>query len=289
MKTPVNSSRGSFFYVLCIIFVIGVNGCATIAGSFNPRSSADEIGKNAGFVKDTLPTNFFSLTSYLRKGKPGEKLVIYIEGDGLAWKSRTNLSADPTPMHPLVLRLASMDASENVAYLARPCQYNQDPHCGPEYWSDKRFSEEVITSMNEAVDDLVIKTGAKKIDLIGYSGGGGAAALMASRRKDVNSLRTIAGNLDSDAVCRYQKVDLMKGSLNPIMAAKKISSIPQAHFVGSEDKVVPAFIAQEFKNESGNEECIQVIEIKGVKHNEGWENAWPDILKIPVKCLEKKH
>ena len=60
--------------------------------------------------------------------------------------------------------------------------------------------------MNEAIDFLIKKYQAGKIELVGYSGGGAVALLLAVRRHDIVSVRTVAGNLNPEAVNQYHKV-----------------------------------------------------------------------------------
>lgn len=50
--------------------------------------------------------------------------------------------------------------------------------------------------MNDALNHFVKQYPGVKHELIGYSGGGNIAAILAERRADVRSLRTVAGNLD---------------------------------------------------------------------------------------------
>ena len=212
---------------------------------------------------------------------------MYFEGDGRAWLSKNVLSNDPTPAHPLALELASLDPSSNVVYLARPCQYDgsafQEP-CDASYWSNKRYSEEVIASTNEAVDALVKEAGASGVHLVGYSGGGAVAVLVAARRTDVVSLKTVAGNLDPAAVKVYHEVSPLEGSLDPLGVASKISKIPQRHYIGERDDVVPSSIVQNFSRASGNDRCIKVTRVPGATHQVGWAERWEDLLKLPVSC-----
>ncbi len=279
----MNKITGLFF--LLVVFFL--SGCATVIGSLNPRLLADSMAKNSGFSKQFVDTSYFKLTAYSRLTAPGGPLVVYIEGDGRAWLSKNRLSEDPTPHHPLVLTLASEDDSDNVVYLARPCQYETletDPHCGPAYWSDKRFSEEVVASMNEAVDQLKRQADATAIHLIGYSGGGAVAVLVAARRNDVASLRTIAGNLDHEAVNRANGVSLLRGSLNALDYAQKVASIPQEHLVGGKDKIVPPLIAKKFAKKANNPACIKITEVPNATHESGWIEVWPQYLHRTPAC-----
>jgi hypothetical protein len=242
---------------------------------------ADRIAEDANFGKACLETKDFTLTAYYRFTKLGEPFNIYIEGDGNAWQNRVHLSDDPTPKNLLVLKLAIIDPSPNVAYLARPGQYplscstlNPDSS----YWSDKRFSEEVITSVNEAINQLAYLANSGKINLIGYSGGGAIAVLTAARRKDVVSLRTIAGNLDSDAISKYHNVSVLSGSLNPIDVAQEIKNLPQRHFIGSNDKVVPVFVTKSFVGRMGDKDYKRITIVKGATHTKGWLENWKELL-----------
>jgi len=267
----------------CLFFC----GCATLSSSINPGIVADGLARKNGFEKILIPTTPFLLNSYLKIKKPGAPLHVYIEGDGLAWFSKTKLSDDPTPRHTLVLNLASEDDADNVAYLARPCQYTsgEDSYCQPVYWSSKRFSEEVIGSMSQAVDKLKELSQAVQIHLIGYSGGGAVAVLVAARRKDVASLRTIAGNLDHEAVNRYHKVSLLMGSLNAVDFARNVSTIPQEHFFGARDKVIPFFIAREFADKAENASCVHITEALTASHDTGWEELWTGYIHKQLDCV----
>src|SRR3546814_2839304 len=69
-------------------------------------------------------------------------------------------------------------------------------------WTSARFSDGVIVSMSDALDRLKEEAGASSLDLVGYSGGGGVAVLLAARRRDVVSIVTIAGNLDQAQIGR---------------------------------------------------------------------------------------
>lgn len=261
---------------LFILLPLLLTACATL-----PLS--DRISQAQGFEKAHLKTKYFTLTSFYRFTKPGQTLNIYIEGDGSAWLSRSRLSSDPTPKNPLVLELASIDSSPNVAYLARPGQYTEqeNPKVDSAHWSNKRFSEEVISSMSEAIGQLAFRVQANKINLIGYSGGAAVAILIAARRSDIMSLRTIAGNLNPEAVNRYHKVSTLSGSLNPIDFAKNLKGLPQRHFIGSKDTIIPSFIAESFLKAMGDTDYSRITVVKGATHSKGWRRQWKELLEYP--------
>ena len=259
-----------------------VTGCA----SNSDRSRlADKAAGQAGMTKSLVKTDQFTFTIYRKISNPGKPVTIYIEGDGFAWAERGRLSSNPTPKDTLVINLAALDSSPNVVYLSRPCQYTlfelNKIVCNNKFWSGSRFSETVIKSMNKAIDLIEKEAGATQINLVGYSGGGAVAVLLAARRDDVASIRTVAGNLDAVAVNNYHKVDQMNDSLNPVNYAAKVSHIPQHHFAGVNDKVVPVFIGQEFADRIGN--CAK-FSVVGATHFSGWKEVWKSLLAEPVTC-----
>jgi pimeloyl-ACP methyl ester carboxylesterase len=252
----------------------------------DPRRYADQIAAGAGLARSEVQTDVFRLVAYTRMRDPEQPVHFYIEGDGLAWLSRTRLSSDPTPRRAQGLELATADPAPNVVYIARPCQFadlSRFP-CDSGYWSHRRFSEEVIRSMNQAVDILVPRASFSNINLIGYSGGAAVAALIACRRDDVAGLRTVAGNLAVEAVNRHHEVSAMPESLDPIDVASHIADIPQVHFIGSGDAVIPGFVAASFAQQAGRGDCVRVVEIQGATHGVGWTRNWANLLLLAPRC-----
>ena len=226
------------------------------------------------------------LTTFARITDPHAPIDVYVEGDGLAWLSRTEVSLDPTPREAMGLALAAADPGPNVVYLARPCQFTpraKNPTCGIAYWTGKRFAPEVIAAMGQAVDQVVTQAPGQGVNLIGYSGGGAVAVLVAANRKDVVSIRTVAGNLDHAEVNRLAKVSPLSGSLNPIDIAPQLARIPQIHFSGGADTVVPPAIAERFRQAAGSP-CVAVRTIAGATHESGWRERWSELLREVPNC-----
>ena len=256
-------------------------GCATTGDRYG---APEAIGAIHSFKKEYIKTDLSKLTAFCNFTRPGSKLTVYIEGDGSAWRSRHELSDDPTPRHQLMLILATMDPSENVAYLARPGQLTEErtPDCDSEYWAERRFSREVVNAMNSAIDRLKTESRAKEISLVGFSGGAAIAVIIAAGRSDVASIRTIAGCLDCEAVCKYHNATPLEGSLNPIDFADKVSHIPQRHFVGDRDDIVPVFVIESFAGRIGDKTRESVTVVPGASHLYGWKKAWPSLLALPL-------
>jgi dienelactone hydrolase len=252
----------------------------------DPNAHADALAAHAHMQRENVTTPGFVLMSYARVSRPDRPLRVYIEGDGVAWLSRTEPSDDPTPARATGLSLAAADAAPNVVYLARPCQFtpmSQNPRCRAEYWTGKRFAREVVDSMSIAVSHFAARAPGQPIELVGYSGGGAIAVLIAARRSDVTSLRTVAGNLDSEYVNRLHHVSAMPDSENPIDFARQVANIPQIHFNGVKDTVVPPAVAAHFV-EAASERCARAVSVPDVSHESGWRDRWPELLKIAPAC-----
>ena len=269
---------------LSILTVIALSGCATVPFMADRYNGAEDIARTAGFERSYIRSDKFTLTVYTRIDKPTAPITIYIEGDGFAYRSRSRASIDPTPTNPVALQLAAIDPSPNVAYIARPGQYCQGevPSCNEAYWTTKRFSEEVVRSIDETVSEVKGKAGSGEVGLVGFSGGAAVACLVAARRNDVASIRTVAGNLDPDAVNVFHKVSKLKGSLNPMNVASSLAGIPQRHFIGERDIIIPPSIAHNFAKMSGDFTKKTITVMPEAEHNKGWSEHWAELLKISL-------
>lgn len=269
--------RPGFFFLALLLLIAG---CA----HEDPRRHAQDLATHGGLIRSEIQTRFFLLVAYSRIDDPRQPVHVYFEGDGLAWISRSRLSDDPTPHRAVGLALAATDSAPNVIYLARPCQYI-DLHahpCESIWWSGKRFAEEVVRSENEALDTLMRGAPMQLVHVIGYSGGAAIAVLVAARRQDVASVRTVAGNLDIEAVNRFHGVSPMPDSLNPIDVASALARIPQIHFTSTGDTVVPASIAVRFA--AAAPRCAHVVTVAGPSHESGWVERWPALLDPAPAC-----
>jgi hypothetical protein len=209
-----------------------------------------------------------------------ETLTVYIEGDGLAWLTRSHPSDDPTPRRPLALELALQHVPGVAAYLGRPCQYldaGETGNCAPAYWTSRRFSLEVVESSNRAISTLKEGFGATKLVLVGYSGGGAIAALVAARRQDVVQLVTVAGNLDHHLWTRHHGVLRLDGSLNPALEWQRLRGVPQLHFVGADDRNIPAWIATAYASAYPASERPRIRVVPGFNHVCCWVERWPEL------------
>ncbi len=259
--------------ITSIVYLLALQGCGP---------SATEIAHKTGFKQQYIATDKFHLHSLQKIQAPLAAVNIYIEGDGHVLANRRIIAKDPTPHSKLVVQMATIDPSPNVIYLARPCQgSSQDLNtvCDNKYWTHARYSEEVIHAINTAIDRLTQQYKFSKINLIGYSGGAAIAVLVAARRDDITSIRTVAGNLDLTTMQNIHKTTSLYESLDPITVATHVNKIPQMHFVGSKDYTVPQQVAQQYCKMAGLDRAHIKI-LAGVGHEKGWLKAWPQLLAL---------
>lgn len=121
------------------------------------------------------------------------------------------------------------------------------------------------------------RAGARRLVLVGYSGGGGVAALVAARRKDVVRLVTVAGNPDHRAWTNMHHVPALEGSLNPADAWQSLIELPQWHFVGGRDQVVSLDVAESYVSRYPLDHRPVVITIPGFDHSCCWVEQWSSL------------
>lgn len=258
-------------------------GCLAVPTYEQRQADANALAMAKDWHPVRLETQPFKLVAYLpRQASQAETLTVYIEGDGFAWASRSQPSSDPTPRTPVALQLALAQLQGQAVYLARPCQFidAQKTGCHQRYWTDARFAPQVVQSMNEAVDEMKQVFKAKEIVLVGYSGGGAIAALLATRRDDVVRLVTVAGNLDHEAWTRHHRVSKLSGSLNPALEAAGLGALPQTHFIGSKDKVITPMLANQWPVPIRGSDSANVIVVQEFDHVCCWVENWTELYEM---------
>ena len=210
-------------------------------------------------------------------------LTVFIESDGAAWPRPWLPPQDPTPGNPLALHLAvdhlarSAQPGEAVAYLGRPCQYlapAQLADCPSAWWTRGRFGREQLALMAAQLDALKAAAPGATLRLVGYSGGGAVAVLLAAQRGDVACLVTLAAPLDTDAWTLAKNVSPLSESINPLSRAAALRGVPMTHFSGSDDKVVPPGVNQRFLTLAQTHEVVKA----GFDHDAQWRKAWPELV-----------
>lgn len=262
-------------FLAAIVLVLGACG----ASFENRLLHGEQRAAQSGWGRTALPTDMFTLVAFLPKQPAVAKTVfIYIEGDGAAWRDEGTPSLNPTPRTPVALELA-LQHDIGAAYLARPCQYVvDDPACMDErWWTSHRFAPEVIAATDQAIEVIKQRYHAGHMVLIGYSGGGAVAALVAARRNDVVGLVTVAGNLDTHTWTDIHHVQPLTGSLNPADYWALLQHIPQTHYVGMKDKIVPPIMVESFAARFPVGQRPIIRKMEGYDHQCCWIEHWPEL------------
>jgi len=261
--------KGVFLILFSLIFI----SCSKYSID-NRISLANDLAIKNSLIKKDISSNKFVFRTYGKFEDINKVMKIYIEGDGLAWINRRTISSDPSPINPIALKFASKDTNPNIFYISRPCQYNLElnKNCDKKYWTNERFSIEVVDSFNEIIDSLKKEFNFKDIEIIGFSGGAAIATLVASKRDDIKKITTIVGNLNHKLLHQIHNLTQTPESLNPINIAEKISHISQVHYIGGKDEIITIDIVNSFIKASKNSKNIKTILIKEASHTQAWDN-----------------
>ena len=267
--------------LLLPILALQLSGCSV--PSLQQRIQlADDIARQSQLQATVISTRQFNFKVYQRPTEQAhELLVVYIEGDGRAWTPRQRISSNPTPVNPVALKLATRDSAPALAYIARPCQYLPlagEPHCTFNTWTDARYSEDIVDAFINVISQLKTQYSSQRVGLIGYSGGGTIAALVAARRQDVSWLVTIAGNLNPDLWTEMHRVSPLTKSLNPIHNAQQLQRLQQLHLVGADDEVMPVTVANSYQASMHKGHRSKIVTVPDQDHGCCWHNIWPQVM-----------
>lgn len=281
----LNVKRLAVFLAVALAVMAGLAGCATASPEAR-RQSALALAAPYGWQASTLAAGDFRLLALHPAPRPEAELAVFIEGDGFAWLDPRTPSADPTPLDPIALRLALAERHRSSAWLARPCQF--DPplaagHCRTAHWTQARFSPEIIAAMDQGLSRLKQMFGAQRLVLVGYSGGGAVAALLAARRQDVSLLITVAAVLDHEAWTRAQGISPLQGSLNPAGEWAALRGLRQIHFAGAQDKLAGRAAVQPFVDRFAASDKPVLIEVPGFTHTCCWVENWESFRRLSAE------
>ena len=252
-----------------LIILVFLTSCSLPNG--NQRLEIIKAYNGNEFTEKIYRTPYFEIYS-LNKIKNLEKVIVYIEGDGVSWIDRNTISSDPTPIDPLAFSLAKIDQNDNVIYLARPCQYIQASNCNnKDIWTVSQYSEAVLSSYKAIIDSL---SQFKEIHIVGYSGGAGIAMYLGSSNNEkINSIRTVAGNINHNEFTRLRNFTAPKKSVDFFLVEKNIRNISQVHYFGKKDRVIPKDLHENYYIRNKDSPCIKIKEVNA-SHNEGWTEFW---------------
>ena len=213
------------------IFLLGLfllTSCATVPV---PRE----------FAYKPMQTNQYLLASWQKITDSSSPIRIYLEGDGKAFDYRGLPTQNPTPKNKFLRNMAFSDPHANVVYLARPCQFVQDPHCKVEDWTVGRFSEQIVEDTALAIKQI---SQDREIVLIGYSGGALLSGLLITRHPELKIQKwiTIAGLLNHTDWTQYWGDTPLYLSLD----LQTLPTVEQQHFAGARDKVIPLELSKKW-------------------------------------------
>lgn len=240
--SPGRASRWSLRSVVTIILT-GLLPCFTAPGCTTIDHRAAQVALHFGMGSTVIRGAGFRHQLFSRTPGEGRTLWVFIDGDGYPYsRAGTAVSNDPTPRRALALELAVV-TSGPVLYLGRPCNFSvrKDPECNAQYWTSQRYSSAVVASMVAAVQKYAADR-FQQIVLIGYSGGGTLAVLMAPQLDRTAAVVTLAANLDIDAWTHWHDYLPLTGSMNPSQMPSMPASIAQWHLVGDRDTNTPPWL-----------------------------------------------
>lgn len=206
---------------------------------------------------------------------PGRTLHVYIEGDGVPWRQRTVIASDPTAFNNLMLRLMDRDPGPAI-YVGRPCYFGlaRDADCNPDVWTFSRYSRQVVDSMAAAIARQA--DGFDQLVLLGHSGGGALAMMLAEQLRRVSAVVTVAGNLNVDGWTSHHSYTPLHGSLDPSNRPPLPARIRQLHLLGERDrKIPPTIVESTLRRQSG----ATVWRFERYTHGCCWSDIWPDVLR----------
>lgn len=268
---------------LSLLIITLFSGCTHVPTLDERKTTALNISFDKAVAQTNIKTSTFNLFSMQKLLQCENKdMKVYIEGDGLAWITKSKISDDPTPLHPLGLSLMLSDDSNCKVYIARPCQYIKQNSCESKYWTSHRFNTKIIQSFDEALNNLKKNHKNSSFTLVGYSGGAAVAALTAAKRNDISKLITVAGNLDTDKWVKYHHISSLDGSLNPADFTEELENTTQYHLIGENDTVVPEEIFLSYYNKFENKHKIKYF-INKATHSDCWEKEYKEFLKENFK------
>jgi pimeloyl-ACP methyl ester carboxylesterase len=250
-------------------FVLALAACATPTERFEAWLQARDLAP--GIVAGD---GFHHLLIERNQDAVAARLHVYIEGDGAPWLTPTVPAVDPTPVRPLALELALLDPGPAI-YLGRPCYLGvRDPGCEVGWWTDRRYAEEIVRSLAAAVEDYARARNHRRVVIIGHSGGGVLALLLAERLPAVERVVTLGANLDLAAWTRTHRYSPLTGSLDP--ATRRPSArVRETHYVGGRDHNVPPALVRAAVARRG---AGEIIELPDYDHRCCWVRLWPRVL-----------
>lgn len=259
----------------CMLAVMAL--CAACA-SWPPRGA--NLDAPPGFRRLDVEGEKFRHAVLVRDGRPPRASVrVYVEGDGRPWRGTDRPAADPTPANPIGLKLMQADGQSD-AYLGRPCYWglSDESPCEPIWWTHARFSAPVVRSMITALRTTLLDRypDVQCVELVGYSGGGTLALLMAGQMSEVCAVTTVASPIDIVAWAARLGYTPLEHSENPVALPPLPARIVQRHLRGARDAVVAVDNGRDWMMGSSSAALVVIDEFD---HVCCWLQRWPALLE----------
>ena len=246
-----------------------------------PAARYDAAAGAQGFARSERQGNPFRHAVFEREpAAAGTSLHVYLEGDGTPWDGPGRRAADPTPRAPVAFALMARDPGPALL-VGRPCYHldRPDPACAPQWWTDRRYAPEVVASLAEVVGAEISARGARRVTLIGFSGGGVLAMLLAPELPQVSRVITVAANLDVAAWTAHHGYPPLTASLNPATRPPLGPRIAQTHYLGERDSSVPPSLLAALRTRTADADWRVV---PGFDHHCCWAERWPVLLDAAI-------
>ncbi len=267
--------------LLMLAGLLMLTACAAPATRLDHQ--AQSLGMQAGIVEGD---RFKHRTYSQQEPCAGGRLHVYLEGDGLAWLPGNRVSLDPTPPHSCLMPLMAMDTASAV-YLGRPCYHGfaNERGCHPSLWTQGRYGEQIIQSMVKALLGIMPERKCQAV-LIGYSGGGAMAMLIASRMSErIRGVVTLAGNLNVEDWTTRHGYAALDQSKDPAHLPPLPPSLFQIHVAGGKDDNIPATV---IATEAARQKGARYLLVPQLAHDCPEPKLWNGIL-TGITLLEKNN
>lgn len=249
----------------------------SLLGACSAIPDAKQLAARHGLSHQEVAGGPFMLPVLARSEQPrGGRLHLYLEGDGRPWLGRER-AANPTGRSTVALDLMLADPHPALL-LGRPCYHQSGTPpspCEPELWTGGRYSPTVLHALADAVQRLLAEYRPTSLVLVGYSGGGVLALLLAQQQALPTTVVTVASNLDTAAWTEYHRHLPLTGSLNPTLEIPADAAFRQVHLAGARDRVVPPATTIRYRERHPGAEYRL---FKEFDHRCCWLEAWPGLL-----------
>jgi hypothetical protein len=273
MNTPKKShTLGQYIRKFSLIYCLFI-----VSACQSPHELFEKKALVSALTPQVVKTEYFSHKVYKNNRPSSTVLHIYLTGDGLPWMAGVVPSTDPTPRDTIIFKLIEQDESAALI-LGRPCYHGlaHEALCDPSLWTNMRYGSLVIDSLSIAIEQLSEQYQTTNLVLIGYSGGGALAVLLAEKIPNVSAVITIGANLNTQLWTQHHQMLPLSGSINPVERPDLPITVMQKHYVGSEDKIIPVSLLETYTE---GHQASDLVIIDNYDHQCCWQNIWPDILR----------